>query len=265
MRSFLAVAFLGLASGLHAEARACAVDRTAIGMAGHTLCLLSSAMPAIQRREDGSVASLVWSHPERFPPEVQLPPGTFYLIVDSYPSVPARLLAPAPEVTQPSDLPQMRETLYGLVTVRGIVSHRFLPQQARLNDQAFVLDCNDAIAPQRQGLGGHDCELKSQFLPGLWIKVFLGTVDWGHAPAWPRLDATWAETWPPYLANLESGLRSLLSVQHQGKLGAPSPMGVGWVKPTNRWIGGHPQTRANTPWARPGFPTPALGQSLSPS
>lgn len=213
MRSAIAVVLLSLASCLHAEAKACAVDRTPIEMAGHTLCLLDAVMPEILRREDGSVDSLVWGQPERFPPEVRLPPGTFYLIVQTSPSTPPRLITPFPEESQPSDLPQMRETSDGLVQRSNFVIHRFHPQLARINDQAFALECNDAIAPIRKGIGAHDCRLISQFLPGIWIEVHLFTVGWAHSAAWPRLDESWVETWPPYLANLESGLRGLLSVR----------------------------------------------------
>lgn len=213
MRSAIAVVLLSLASGLNAEARACAVDRTPIEMSGHTLCLLRTVMPEIHRREDGSVASLVWGQPERFPPGVKLPPGTFYLIVQTSPRTPPRLITPFPEESQPSDLRQMSETSDGLVQRGNYVIHRFHPQQARINDQAFVLECNDAISPIRKGIGAHDCRLISQFLPGIWIEVHLFTVGWAHSAAWPRLDETWVETWPPYLANLESGLGSLLSVQ----------------------------------------------------
>lgn len=213
MRSVIMVLSLSVASISQAETKTCGVDRTPIEMAGHTLCLINTAMPSIHQNEDGSVDSLVWSHPERFPPEVKLPPGTFYLIVDRYPHIPSNLISPLLENSGPSYLPHMRETTDGLTKIRNTVRHRFHPQQARVNSQAFVLECSDAIAPRRQGLGAHDCQLISQFLSGLWIEVHLGTVDWDHAPAWPRLDETWVETWPPYLADLESGIRSLLSVQ----------------------------------------------------
>lgn len=196
-----------------AFAQGCAEDRTPLEMAGHTLCLLSTAMPKIGRRDDGSVSYLVWGTPERLPAEVQLPPGTFYLIVELGSHIPPALISPSLEESDPSDLPMMRETPYSQVKARFPTRKRLHPVQARLNGQPFVLECGEAIEPRRKVLGGHDCQLISQFVSGIWLEVHFGTVDWGHGPAWPRLDQNWAETWPPYLADLGSSLNNLLSIQ----------------------------------------------------
>jgi hypothetical protein len=128
---------VGLASGAAAFANGCAQDRTALQMAGHTLCLPNMAMPSINRREDGSVYSLVWSQPERLPAYVQLPPGTFYLIVESDTHIPPAQISPSLEESEPSDLPRMRETTDRLSTLR---TRKWLhPLQVRLNGQPFVL------------------------------------------------------------------------------------------------------------------------------
>jgi hypothetical protein len=194
-----------------AIAQTCTADRTPLEMAGHTLCLLNTAMPSIDRREDGSVRSLVWSSPERLPAEVKLPTGTFYLIVELDSHIPLQLLSPTLDESKPSNLPMMRETIDNLVTLP--TRKRLHPVEARLNGKPFVLECAEAIEPRRKGLGGHDCQLISQFAPGIWLEVHLGTVDWAHEPAWPRLGETWVETWPPYLADLETGINNLLSIQ----------------------------------------------------
>ena len=196
-----------------AFAQTCPADRTPLEMARHTLCLLNTAMPKIFRSEDGTVNSLSWSYPERFPPEVQLPPGTFHLIVETDTHIPPAQISPSLEDSEPSDLPLMRETPYSQVGARFPTRKRLHPLQARLNGQPFVLECGEAIAPHRKGLGAHDCQLISQFASGIWLEVHLATVDWTHGPAWPRLDQTWAETWPPYLDDLGSGISNLLSIQ----------------------------------------------------
>lgn len=213
MRLVLAVMFLGAAGISHAESRSCEADRTPIEMAGHTLCLLNAAMPEISRREDGSIRSLTWSHPERFPPEVQLPSGTFYLIVGLSPGFPGVVLSASAEETVPSTLPKMREPSASLGNFPNDTRRWFRPEDARLSGQPFVLECGDAIAPHRKGMGAHDCQLISEFAPGLWLEVHLGTVEWSSGGAWPRLDETWVEAWPPYLDDLGSGLNNLLSIQ----------------------------------------------------
>ncbi len=203
----------GLVCGPATKAQACSSGRTALEMAGHTLCLLDTAMPSIDRREDGSVRSLVWSTPERLPADVHLPTGTFYLIVELDSHIPLWLLSPSLEESEPSNLPMMRETTYNQTKARFPTRKRLHPVEARLNGQPFVLECGVAIEPRRKSLGGHDCQLISQFAPGIWLEIHLGTVDWVHQPAWPKLDETWVATWPPYLADLGSGLRNLLSIQ----------------------------------------------------
>jgi hypothetical protein len=85
-------------------------------------------MPEISRKEDGSVRSLTWSHPERFPPELQLPPGTFHLMVEMG-QFNHRSLAD----TEPSGLPEMRQTTDGLATHLFPSLERFHPVNARLN------------------------------------------------------------------------------------------------------------------------------------
>lgn len=204
---------VGLTSGAAAFGKSCAEDRTPLEMSGHTLCLLNTAMPKIFRREDSTVRSLSWAHPERFPSDVKLPPGTFHLNVELGSHIPQKLISPSLEESELSDLPQMRETTDGLAKLRNTTSVRLHPLQARLNGQPFVLECREAVEPRRKGLRGHDCQLISQFVSGIWLKVHLGTVDWAHGPAWPRLDETWVETWPPYLSDLESGISNLLSIQ----------------------------------------------------
>jgi hypothetical protein len=160
---------------VESAAQTCPENRTPLEMEGHTLCLLNTAMPSIRRREDGTVKSLSWSHPERFPLDVQLPPGTFHLIVESDTHIPLAQISPSLEESEPSDLPQMRETTDSLATLR---TRKWLhPLKARINGQPFVLECSEAIDPRRESLGAHDCELISEFAPGLWLEVHLGTVQ----------------------------------------------------------------------------------------
>jgi hypothetical protein len=209
-RAFAAGVILILAATA-AMAQTCTADRTPLEMAGHTLCLLNTAMPSIHRREDGSVRSLVWSRPERLPAEVKLPTGTFYLIVELDSHIPPQLLSPTLDESEPSNLPMMRETIDNLVTLP--IRKRLHPVEARLNGKPFVLECGKAIEPRRKSLGGDDCKLISESALGIWLEVHLGTVDWAHEPAWPRLDATWVKTWPSYLDALGTGINNLLSIQ----------------------------------------------------
>ncbi|MBL9062515.1 hypothetical protein [Tabrizicola sp.] len=213
MKTRLSVALFVLASVTTAEADACEADHTPLEMAGHTLCLLNAAMPKISRREDGSIRSLTWSHPERFPPEVQLPPGTFYLIVGLPPGFPGVVLSASAGETVPSALPEMREPSAKLGNFPNDPRRWFRPVKARLSGQPFVLECRDAILERRRLQGAHDCQLISQMAPGIWVEVHLGTVDWANGPAWPRLDETWVKSWPPYLDDLGSGINNLLSTQ----------------------------------------------------
>lgn len=196
MKILLSIALSIIAA---AEARACEQDRTAIEMAGHTLCLLNTAMPSISRLEDGSVHSLVWSHPERFPPEVRVPPGTFYLIVEV-----GQHNTPSMEETEPSSLPEMRQ--------KSDLNRIFLyPQRVRINDQPFRLECNAAIAPHRKP-GAQDCKIVFLAASKIRVEVYFGTVDWA-GPAWPQLDGRWAEAWKPFLSELGAGINNLLSIQ----------------------------------------------------
>lgn len=148
MRLVLAVMIVGAAGVSNAETHSCQANRTPIEMAGNTLCLLNTAMPDILRREDDSVESLAWSNPERFPPEVKLSPGTFYLIVASYTPIPTNLISPSLANSEPSDLPHMRETTDGLAKLRNTVQNRFHPLLALINGQAFIVETRDAIAQQ---------------------------------------------------------------------------------------------------------------------
>ena len=182
-----------------ASAQTCPADRTPLEMAGHRLCLLNAAMPKIQRWEDGLVHSLVWDHPERFPPTAELPPGTFYLIVEM-----GEINTPSLKQTQPSELPELLQVPYFDRTL-------YYSQQFRIDGQPFWIECNDAIAPHRKS-GAQDCKIDFLVASGVRAKVYLGTVDW-VGPAWPRLDALWVETWPPNLSALEAGISNLLSIQ----------------------------------------------------
>lgn len=200
-------ATLSLTGATAAFAQDCSEDRTPLEMAGHTLCLLNTAMPSISRREDGSVHSLVWSTPERLPAEAQLPPGTFYLIVEL-----GQSNEPSSEETESSDLPEMRQSTNGLATHLFPSLQRFHPSNAHLNGQPFTLECKEAVEPKRRKQGGQDCQIYSMVAAGIRVHVFLGTVDW-VGPAWPRLDEHWVETWPPYLADLGADINNLLSIQ----------------------------------------------------
>jgi hypothetical protein len=191
-----------------AMAQTCAADRTALEMAGHTLCLLDTAMPEIGRREDGSVQSLTWSHPERLPDDAELPPGTFYLIVEVGKLNPRSL-----ENTGPSILPEMRQTTDGLATHLFPSLERFHPVNARLNGQSFVLECRDSINPAHNQKGGQDCEIYVKIAEDVRAHIDLGTVVWGSGPAWPKLDKHWIKTWPSYLDALGTGINNLLSIQ----------------------------------------------------
>lgn len=208
---FLTAVFLALVEGAAAaESNDCPPDRTAVEMAGHRLCLLDAAMPSIDRREDGSVASLIWSYPERFPADVQLPPGTFYIIVRLYTHIPLTQISPSLEESEPSSLPKMRETTDSHDILGG---RKWLhPEQARFNGHPFVLQCSEAILEYLKELGAHNCQLISQFASGIWLEIHLATVDW-DGPAWPRLDETWVETWEPFLSELGTRINNLLSIQ----------------------------------------------------
>jgi hypothetical protein len=154
-----------------ASAQTCAADRTPLEMAGRTLCLLTTAMPSIGRDENGSVASLVWSHPERLPPDAQLPPGVFYLIVEVGKHNPRPM-----ENTGPSDLPEMRQTTDGLATHLFPTLERFHPVSARLNGQRFTLECMESINPAHDQKGGQDCEIHAAVAESIRVEVLFGTV-----------------------------------------------------------------------------------------
>lgn len=190
-----------------AFAQTCPADRTPLEMAGQTLCWPTAAMPTIHRDENGAVNGLTWSTPERFPSDLQLPPGTFYLIVEV-----GQRNEPSLEETESSDLPEMRQSTNGLATHLFPSFQRFHPSNTRLNGQPFTLECKEAVEPKRHKQGGQDCEIYSMVAAGIRVHVFLGTVDW-VGPAWPRLDKHWAETWPPYLDDLGTGISNLLSIQ----------------------------------------------------
>lgn len=207
VRIGLSIAFSILAAAATAETQACEADRTPIEMAGHTLCLLNTAMPSISRLQDGSIHSLVWGPSERLPKEAQFPPGTSYVIVEA-----GHFIARSLEQTGPSNLPEMRQTTDGLATHLFPSLKRFHPQNARLNGQPFILECRDSINPAADQIGGQDCEISAKLAEGLRVHVFLGTVDWA-GPAWPRLDEHWVDTWPPFLAQLERGINTLLFIQ----------------------------------------------------
>lgn len=189
-----------------AETVVCSESRMPLEMAGNTLCLLSSAMPYIGRDKDGQVHYLTWSHPERLPSGAKLPPGVFHLTLEL-----GQIATPTMDMTNPSEIPEMREAKAEHIASKRLfpTTKRFYPLHAHLNGQSFSVECRDSINPEHAQKGGQDCQIDAPFMKGVRINVHFGTVIWVQEQAWPRLDESWNQTWPPYLDDLGASITKL--------------------------------------------------------
>jgi hypothetical protein len=190
-----------------ASAQSCPADRTPLEMAGHILCLLNTAPPRIHQNENGEVTMLVWPNLEQLknPP---FPDGIFYLTVQRR----AFFNIPPIEETQPSRLSGTRENLDS-PELSPRPDFLYL-QGARIDGQPFGLRCQPSLNPIGNSLGAQSCTIYAVLHDDMRINAHFETISlWGDGPAWPPLDENWAETWPPYLAQLETALNNLFFIQ----------------------------------------------------
>lgn len=206
VRIGLSIAFSILATAATAETQACEADRTPIEMAGHTLCLLSEAMPNVQRDKNGEVRLLTWK-PKDLAALGFLPDSVYYLFVE-----PGNVKIPSQEETIASYLPGVRESFSH---PQGSAFHSsYYLDGVAINGRPFKLDCRHSLSAEDSENGGQTCEIETSPFGGLWITVRFATVSkWGKEPAWPPMDEKWQSTWPPYLLKLEESLNTLLTIK----------------------------------------------------
>lgn len=197
----LAVFLTGLTA---APAQTCPLDRVALEWAGYTLCPPKSAPPRIGKDNYGQPELLVWTEIDSFK-EHPFPVGVWYLVVREKPYW---FPFPTIEETQPSEFPGIREDVESLGRVRpGML---YLPE-TKLNGHSIAMTCNKSLSPREPD--SQWCRLFVPLNNQIGAQIDLTTVLFRNAPSWPALDENWAETWPPYLADLEEALNAFFLIQ----------------------------------------------------
>lgn len=206
MKFHIPITLSVLATVAAAETKICEADRTPLEMAGHTLCLLTEAMPSIQLDKNGEVRLLAW-RPKDLAASGFFPESVYYLFVE-----PGTVKIPSHEETVASDLPGARESFS---YPQSSAFHFFYYLQGvAINGRPFKLDCRPSLSTKDSEKGGQTCEIETSPFDGLKITVRFATVSmWGKEPAWPPLDEKWQSTWPTYLLQLEESLNTLLTTK----------------------------------------------------
>ena len=206
MKFHIPIALSVLATVATAETKSCEAGRTPLEMSGHTLCILSEAMPSVQRDKNGEVRLLTWKAAD-LAASGFLPESVYYLFVE-----PGNVRIPSEEETMASSLPGVRES-FSYPQGSALQSSYYLDGFA-INGRPFKLGCRNSLSSEDSENGGQTCEIEASPFGGLWITVRFATASkWGKVPAWPPMDEEWQSTWPPYLQQLEESLNTLLTTK----------------------------------------------------